>query len=249
MHVLGTPAGNWRKALEDALASHKLDPTNVKVDARPCTKAPRRAPPACAIALALCTLPHAWRSCRTCEQQIRAWPKQVLRLMPRLWEPLHTCLGLSQGAATTVVPVSALWATLPPAHPCGHTPYLHLYSRLAEAGPSAHTSTTSDRSSSSLQAPFRGAKAALKLGLWQQCEELCGAGRAADPASKEFDAMEKVGGAVCLCQSLSLRYSESVGVVVALGTCGAAGASAGHPQGASLLKCSSVEARARTHRR
>lgn len=42
-----------------------------------------------------------------------------------------------------------------------------------------------------VKAPFRGAKAALKLGMWQQCEQLCSAGRAIDPASKEFDAMEK----------------------------------------------------------
>ncbi|KXZ56097.1 hypothetical protein GPECTOR_2g979 [Gonium pectorale] len=42
-----------------------------------------------------------------------------------------------------------------------------------------------------IKAVFRGARAASKLGLWEQCAALCEEGRAADPASKDFDALAK----------------------------------------------------------
>ncbi|GLC40844.1 hypothetical protein PLESTB_000016500 [Pleodorina starrii] len=42
-----------------------------------------------------------------------------------------------------------------------------------------------------VKAIFRGARAALKLGLWDQCLQLCAEGRAADPQSKEFDPLVK----------------------------------------------------------
>ncbi|GIM08199.1 hypothetical protein Vretimale_12284 [Volvox reticuliferus] len=42
-----------------------------------------------------------------------------------------------------------------------------------------------------VKAIFRGARAALKLGLWDQCLMLCEEGRAVDPRSTEFDALVK----------------------------------------------------------
>ncbi|PNH04314.1 Tetratricopeptide repeat protein 4 [Tetrabaena socialis] len=42
---------------------------------------------------------------------------------------------------------------------------------------------------SNVKAIFRGARAASKLGLWDQCLQLCEQGRAADASSKDFDAM------------------------------------------------------------
>ncbi|GLI68177.1 hypothetical protein VaNZ11_012517, partial [Volvox africanus] len=42
-----------------------------------------------------------------------------------------------------------------------------------------------------LKAIFRGARAALKLGLWEQCLFFCEEGRAVDPRSSEFDALAK----------------------------------------------------------
>ncbi|KAG2430020.1 hypothetical protein HYH02_013848 [Chlamydomonas schloesseri] len=42
-----------------------------------------------------------------------------------------------------------------------------------------------------IKAMFRAARAASRLGMWEQCEALCAEGRGADPASKDFDAMAK----------------------------------------------------------
>ncbi|PNW80046.1 hypothetical protein CHLRE_08g375650v5 [Chlamydomonas reinhardtii] len=42
-----------------------------------------------------------------------------------------------------------------------------------------------------IKALFRAARAASRLGMWEQVEALCQEGRTADPASKEFDGMAK----------------------------------------------------------